>query len=133
MVFPSPQVAGDPAVYADAEAVHQILTNLLENAIKYTPDGGTVTVGGRQIEGNQVEIFVRDTGMGIPQEDLARLFERFYRVDKARSKALGGTGLGLAIVKHLTHSQGGDVRVESVLDKGSTFFFTLPNQEVSVS
>lgn len=124
--------AGGTRVYADAEAVHQILTNLLENAIKYTPNGGQVTVGARPLPGH-VEIFVRDTGMGIPQEDLSRLFERFYRVDKARSKALGGTGLGLAIVKHLTHAQGGEVRVESVLDKGSTFFFTLPNQDVAAS
>jgi two-component system phosphate regulon sensor histidine kinase PhoR len=112
-------------VFADAEAVHQILTNLLENAIKYTPDGGTVTVGARP-DTASVEFFVRDSGLGIPSEDLPRLFERFYRVDKARSKALGGTGLGLAIVKHLTHVQGGEVRVESKVERGSTFFFTLP-------
>jgi two-component system phosphate regulon sensor histidine kinase PhoR len=113
-------------VFADAEAVHQILTNLLENAVKYTPDRGAVTVGARPVAEDRIEFYVRDTGMGIPPDDLARLFERFYRVDKARSKALGGTGLGLAIVKHLTQVQGGDVRVESTLDKGSTFFFTLP-------
>jgi len=112
--------------------VHQILTNLLENAVKYTPDGGAVTVGARTLEG-RVEVFVRDTGMGIPPEDLSRLFERFYRVDKARSKALGGTGLGLSIVKHLAQAQGGDVRVESKVDKGSTFYFTLPNQDLTAS
>ncbi|MEP6963576.1 MAG: ATP-binding protein, partial [Acidobacteriota bacterium] len=93
---------------------------------------GSVTVGARAVP-DQVEFFVRDSGMGIPQEDLSRLFERFYRVDKARSRTLGGTGLGLAIVKHLAHSQGGDVRVESKVDKGSTFFFTLPTQDLGLS
>jgi len=122
-------------VFCDAEAVHQILTNLLDNAIKYTPDAGTVTVGARQssAQGNpssRVEFFVRDTGPGIPAVELPRLFERFYRVDKARSRALGGTGLGLAIVKHLTRSQNGEVRVESQVDAGSTFFFTLPTQDL---
>jgi two-component system phosphate regulon sensor histidine kinase PhoR len=73
-----------------------------------------------------VEVFVRDTGAGIPPEDLPRLFERFYRVDKARSRELGGTGLGLAIVKHLVRAHGGEVRVESQLGQGSTFVFTLP-------
>jgi two-component system phosphate regulon sensor histidine kinase PhoR len=80
-----------------------------------------------------VEFFVRDSGMGIPGEDLARLFERFYRVDKARSRALGGTGLGLAIVKHLSRAQGGDIRVESQVDRGSTFFFTLPVQDLGLA
>jgi two-component system phosphate regulon sensor histidine kinase PhoR len=90
-----------------------------------------VTLGARRImtqaaEDAMVEVFVRDTGLGIPAADLPRLFERFYRVDKARSRELGGTGLGLAIVKHLARAHGGDVRVESELGKGSTFFFTLP-------
>lgn len=119
-------------VFADAEAVHQILTNLLENAIKYTPDRGVVTVGAKPSGATHVEFLVRDSGMGIPPEDLARLFERFYRVDKARSRALGGTGLGLAIVKHLTRAQGGEVRVESKLDKGSTFYFTLPINDLGL-
>jgi two-component system phosphate regulon sensor histidine kinase PhoR len=119
-------------VFCDAEAVHQILTNLLDNAIKYTPDGGIVTVGAKQL-GASVEFFVRDTGSGIPADDLPRLFERFYRVDKARSRALGGTGLGLAIVKHLARSQNGEVRVESQVDKGSTFFFTVPVQDLGLS
>jgi two-component system phosphate regulon sensor histidine kinase PhoR len=128
----------DPApaeteVFCDAEAVHQILSNLLDNAIKYTPAQGRVTVGARPIERDQVEIGVRDTGGGIPAQDLPRLFERFYRVDKARSRALGGTGLGLAIVKHLTRVQGGEVRVESVLGKGSTFYFTLPIDDLSTA
>jgi two-component system phosphate regulon sensor histidine kinase PhoR len=129
----------DAEVFCDAEAVHQILTNLLDNAIKYTPDAGTVTVGARPLgtpgeapgePAGRVEFFVRDTGPGIPADELPRLFERFYRVDKARSRALGGTGLGLAIVKHVARSQGGEVRVESQVDKGSTFFFTLPVQDL---
>ena len=125
----------DAEVFCDAEAVHQILTNLLDNAIKYTPDAGTVTVGAKHLgdASGRVEFFVRDTGPGIPADDLPRLFERFYRVDKARSRALGGTGLGLAIVKHLARSQGGDVRVESQVDKGSTFFFTLPVHDLGLA
>jgi two-component system phosphate regulon sensor histidine kinase PhoR len=111
--------------YCDSEAVHQILMNLVDNALKYTPAGGSVTLAARQATANRVLIEVRDTGIGIPEEDLPRLFERFYRVDKARSRELGGTGLGLAIVKHLVRSQGGEVRVESVLNAGSTFSFTL--------
>ena len=129
----------EPAeVFCDGEAVHQILTNLLDNAIKYTPDTGTVTVGAKSLTApgdpaGKIEFFVRDTGSGIPAGELPRLFERFYRVDKARSRALGGTGLGLAIVKHLAHSQGGDVRVESQVDKGSTFFFTLPIHDMGLA
>jgi two-component system phosphate regulon sensor histidine kinase PhoR len=119
----SPEV---DSVYCDAEAVHQILINLLDNAMKYTPDGGVITVGTRRRAAPWVELFVKDTGVGIPAEDVPRLFERFYRVDKARSRELGGTGLGLAIVKHLVLAQGGEVRVESVLNQGSTFSFTLP-------
>ena len=81
--------------------------------------------------GGRMGVRVRDSGQGIPADDLPRLFERFYRVDKARSRALGGTGLGLAIVKHLVRSMGGDVRVESVVNEGSTFAFTLPASELS--
>lgn len=113
-------------VLCDRDAVHQIVTNLVDNAIKYTPEGGTITIGARPGPDDRMMIFVRDTGVGIPNDDLPRLFERFYRVDKARSRELGGTGLGLAIVKHLVRSQGGEVGVESVLGKGSTFYFTLP-------
>jgi two-component system, OmpR family, phosphate regulon sensor histidine kinase PhoR len=117
---------GGPNVYCDPEAVHEIVINLLDNAIKYTPEGGSVTVGAHQSRPGEVEFFVRDTGSGIPSEDLPRLFERFYRVDKGRSRELGGTGLGLAIVKHLVKAQGGEVRVESEPQRGSTFLFTLP-------
>lgn len=122
-------------VFCDAEAVHQILSNLMDNALKYTPPGGKIFVGAKAIEGSKpekVEIYVRDTGIGIPAQELPRLFERFYRVDKARSRELGGTGLGLAIVKHLARAQGGEVRVESVLNQGSTFFFTLPVHDLGI-
>ncbi len=115
--------------YCDTEAVHQILMNLVDNSLKYTPAGGSVTLGARPAPANRVLIEVRDTGIGIPEEDLPRLFERFYRVDKARSRELGGTGLGLAIVKHLVRSQGGEVHVESIVNAGSTFSFTLPGAD----
>jgi two-component system, OmpR family, phosphate regulon sensor histidine kinase PhoR len=126
-LHPSPD---STEVFCDSQAIYQILSNLLDNAIKYTPEGGTITVGSRPFTDpagvHRVEVFVRDTGAGIPPEDLPRLFERFYRVDKARSRELGGTGLGLAIVKHLVKAHAGEVRVESELGKGSTFLFTLP-------
>ncbi len=129
----------DPApqgseVFCDSEALYQILSNLVDNAVKYTPEYGHITVGVRQVPTSDapkmIEVFVQDTGMGIPPEDQPRLFERFYRVDKARSRELGGTGLGLAIVKHLVRTHGGEVRVESEMNQGSTFFFTLPVEEV---
>ena len=119
---PAPETA---CVWCDAESVSQVLSNLLDNAIKYTPQAGTITVGARPA-GPLVELYVRDTGTGIPAEDLPRLFERFYRVDKARSRELGGTGLGLSIVKHLVGLHNGTVRVESRVNEGSTFIFTLP-------
>jgi len=114
--------------WCDSEAVSQILSNLLDNAIKYTPAGGRIEVGAKRA-GEYVELYVRDTGIGIPAEDLPRLFERFYRVDKARSRELGGTGLGLSIVKHLAAAHGAVVRVESRPNEGSTFYFTLPLEE----
>lgn len=118
-------------VWCDSEAVSQILSNLLDNAVKYTPAGGCITVGARE-SGRFFELYVRDTGVGIPAEDLPRLFERFYRVDKARSRELGGTGLGLAIVKHLVAAHNGATRVESRVNEGSTFFFTLPASEAEL-
>ena len=124
-------VPGDVEVFCDAEAVSQVLSNLLDNAIKYSPESGHVRVSHRVLTGF-VEISVADTGIGIPAADLPRLFERFYRVDKARSRELGGTGLGLAIVKHLVRSHGGEVSVESVPNQGSTFRFTLPTEDPGV-
>ena len=109
----------------DAGAIHQIFANLLDNAVKHTPAGGKITVGIRERE-TKIEFYVRDTGIGISAEHVPRLFERFYRVDKARSRALGGTGLGLAIVKHLVLAHQGSVWVESEPGKGATFWFSLP-------
>jgi two-component system, OmpR family, phosphate regulon sensor histidine kinase PhoR len=127
----------DTEVFCDSAALYQILSNLLDNAVKYTPEHGTITVGARPFVDTagkrRVEVFVRDTGAGIPPEDQSRLFERFYRVDKARSRELGGTGLGLAIVKHLVRAHGGEVRVESQLGHGSTFIFTLPVDDYTES
>jgi two-component system phosphate regulon sensor histidine kinase PhoR len=120
-------------VICDAEALTQIVTNLVDNAIKYTPEGGFITLGARPLDGDRGEFYVRDTGIGIPPEDLPRLFERFYRVDKARSRELGGTGLGLAIVKHLVRAQGGDVRVSSEAGRGSTFAFSMPVHDLGLS
>ena len=121
-------------VFCDAEAMHQILSNLVDNALKYTPENGTVTIAARLLPENAgvVEVSVRDTGIGIPAEDLPRLFERFYRVDKARSRELGGTGLGLAIVKHLARAMGGDVGVTSKESEGSTFYFTVPVEDLGL-
>jgi two-component system phosphate regulon sensor histidine kinase PhoR len=122
-------------VFCDSEALYQIMSNLIDNAVKYTPEQGMITVGVQLRNAasgpRMIELYVRDTGVGIPAEDQPRLFERFYRVDKARSRELGGTGLGLAIVKHLVRTHGGEVRVESELNKGAAFFFTLPVEEVN--
>ncbi|MGH9665332.1 MAG: sensor histidine kinase [Bryobacteraceae bacterium] len=126
---PSPP---DTEVFCDWQAVQQILSNLLDNAVKYTPEGSAIYVGARVAANDMVEIYVRDAGIGIPAAELPRLFERFYRVDKARSRELGGTGLGLAIVKHLARAQGGEVRVESVPNRGSTFCFTLPIHDLGL-
>ena len=111
---------------ADANRLDQVFANLVDNAIKYGRPNGRVTVSGRKLEDDRLELFVQDDGPGIPPEALDRVFERFYRVDKARSRDQGGTGLGLSIVKHIVQAHGGEVRVESELGKGATFFFTLP-------
>ncbi len=108
----------------DERALEQVLLNLLDNAVKYTPRGGEVTLSGRAFD-KGVELWVRDTGMGIEARHLPRIFERFYRVDKGRSREMGGTGLGLSIVKHLVNAMGGEVRVESTPGQGSTFFVNL--------
>ena len=114
-----------PDVTADHDRLEQILINLVDNAVKYTERGGRVTVSGRRVEG-VVEIAVADTGVGIPPADLPRITERFYRVDRARSRELGGTGLGLAIVKHLVSAHGGELTIESEPARGTTVRVSLP-------
>jgi len=113
-------------IEGDRNILEQILINLLDNAIKYGREGGKITISANQKDQKEIEVSVRDNGIGIPQEDLPRIFERFYRVDKGRSQELGGTGLGLSIVKHLISAHGGRVWAESQLGEGSTFYFTLP-------
>ena len=109
---------------ADGTLIERALSNLVDNALKYTPEGGRIRVwGGR--DGDSVAMSVEDNGMGIPETDLARIFERFYRVDKSRSRDLGGTGLGLSIVKHILQLHGGTVTVKSS-PPGSTFTLRLP-------
>ena len=129
-----------PPIDADADRLEQALLNLIDNAIKYTPSGGRVRVSARAFTGDPngaasadtaahptwVEIAVADTGLGVPEEDLGRLTERFYRVDKARSREVGGTGLGLAIVKHIVQAHGGRLSIDSVLEKGTTVRMVLP-------
>ena len=123
-------VANEIAAQADPERLRQVLANLIDNAIKYGREGGRVTLGGRAINRGRVELTVGDDGPGIPAEAKARIFERFYRVDKARSREEGGTGLGLAIVKNVVQAHGGEVRVESEAGAGTEFFITLPAAKV---
>jgi two-component system phosphate regulon sensor histidine kinase PhoR len=120
-----PPPAGEVIAWADADTLDQILDNLIDNAVKYTPAAGRICVRWRA-DGPDVYLEVEDTGVGIPEPDLPRVFERFYRVDKARSRELGGTGLGLSIVKHLTQSMGGGVSAASTLGRGTTFTVRLP-------
>jgi two-component system phosphate regulon sensor histidine kinase PhoR len=115
--------------WADADRLEQVLLNLIENGIKYGRDDGSVTIGGRLQPENRIEVWVKDDGPGIPPESRDRVFERFYRVDRARSREKGGTGLGLAIVKHIVNAHGGQVWVQSDLGTGATFFLTLPQAE----
>lgn len=109
-----------PSVLADEDLLGQVLINLLDNAIKYTPFGGSISIRCRERD-SRIIITVTDTGVGIPQDSIPRVFERFYRVDKARTRSQGGTGLGLSIVKHIVESHGGQVFVKSEVGQGSTF------------
>ncbi len=126
------EIAKSPEVqvFADRDAVHQVFANLIDNALKYAPGHKNILVGAEERQQGNVEFYVRDFGPGIPSEHLPRLFERFYRVDKARSREAGGTGLGLAIVKHIVLNHGGEAGVTSELGHGSTFWFRLPRAEV---
>jgi two-component system phosphate regulon sensor histidine kinase PhoR len=114
-----------PPALADRDRLQQILINLVDNAIKFTP-AGQVTLSAQKASSSRLEVMVTDTGKGISSMDLPRVTERFYRVDRARSRELGGTGLGLSIVKHLVHAHGGELHIESELGKGTTVRFTLP-------
>jgi two-component system phosphate regulon sensor histidine kinase PhoR len=116
------------SAWADRGQVSQALINLLDNAVKYTPEGGTITVGAED-KGDVIHVTVQDTGIGIPREDLDRIFERFYRVDKNRSREMGGTGLGLSIVKHIIQGHGGKVWAKSRIGEGSVFTFSLPKKD----
>jgi two-component system phosphate regulon sensor histidine kinase PhoR len=121
-------VAPDFVVSADLQRLQQVLTNLIENALKYGREHGSVRITARMLPDRGAQISVADDGPGIPPDALERIFERFYRVDKARSREQGGTGLGLSIVKHIVQSHRGRVWAESELEKGSTFHFTLPSE-----
>jgi len=113
-------------VYGDRQYLEQVFVNILDNAIKYGRENGRIVISTTERDQREVEISVKDDGIGIPKEDLLRVFERFYRVDKGRSHELGGTGLGLSIVKHIVQAHGGRVWAESQLEEGSTFYVTLP-------
>jgi len=115
-----------PPVYGDRDRLRRVIVNLADNAIKYNEAGGTVMLRAQVASGEEVRISVVDDGIGIPSEHLSRLTERFYRVDKSRSRNQGGTGLGLAIVKHILAAHDRTLSVESTLGEGSTFSFTLP-------
>jgi two-component system phosphate regulon sensor histidine kinase PhoR len=120
-------------VWADANRLQQVLFNLVDNAIKYGKAEGCVKVSAREPAGQKMEVSVADDGPGIPPEAIERVFERFFRVDRARSRESGGTGLGLAIVKHIVQAHGGEVWVQSQLQKGACFFFTLPQKTGAAS
>ena len=112
-------------MYADPGKLAQVCYNIIENAIKYTPDGGTIRISLRRM-GRDAVLEIADTGVGIPADDLAHVFDRFYRVDKARSRDTGGTGLGLSIVQQIVRLHAGSVNVQSEQGKGTTFTVQLP-------
>jgi two-component system phosphate regulon sensor histidine kinase PhoR len=122
----SVEMAEEPEILGDSEALEQILVNLLDNAVKYTPKGGTVVLRTQRSKLDRWRVAVEDSGIGIEPTHLGRVFERFYRVDAGRSREMGGTGLGLAIVKHLSQAMGGRVGVSSELGTGSTFWVEMP-------
>ncbi len=116
-----------PPLKVDVNYIDQVISNLIDNAIKYTPSGGKIDIIVEDL-GKGIKVSVKDTGIGIPKEDLSRIFERFYRGDKSRNHSLGGVGLGLSIVKHIVEAHNGSVGVESEIGKGSTFYFILPKE-----
>ncbi|MCW3051171.1 MAG: domain S-box [Chthonomonadales bacterium] len=124
----SAEMPTDLEVFANHDQIEQVIVNLIDNTLKYTPSGGKARITAEDMT-KQVAIHVSDTGIGIMPQDLPRIFERFYRVDKARSRQSGGTGLGLSIVKHIVEAHGGQVTVKSEYGHGSTFTFTLPHPQ----
>jgi two-component system phosphate regulon sensor histidine kinase PhoR len=120
----------DLTARADADRLQQVFANLVDNAIKYGRPGGSVTLGGQVLDDRRLQLCVRDDGPGLPPEAVGRIFERFYRVDKARSREAGGTGLGLSIVKDIVQAHGGEVWAESQPGQGAAFFFTLPRGDL---
>ena len=114
-----------PPILANKRTIEEVIANLLTNAVKYTPEGGKVTVSA-EAERDYVHLSVKDTGFGMTEEDLGRIFERFYRVKNDKTRFIPGTGLGLAIVKSIVEAHHGNVRVESEIDRGSTFHVLLP-------
>jgi len=119
------EIAGGILINADQNRIKQVFTNLIDNAIKFNKENGLIRISAEQLN-SEVKVWIEDSGIGIPEKDLPRIFERFYRVDKGRSRALGGTGLGLSIVKHIVELHGGSVGVESTEAVGSRFWFILP-------
>ena len=117
-----------PEVNGDRDRIEQVVMNIVSNAIKYTADGGTISVTAG-VDGKNVFVRVSDNGVGIPEKDLPNLFERFYRVDKARSRATGGTGLGLSIAKEIMKQHRGDIHIDSVYGEGTDVTITLPIAE----
>jgi two-component system phosphate regulon sensor histidine kinase PhoR len=119
------ELSANIAVTADKDRIEHVFTNLLDNAIKFNKERGSIRIYSQEMSGG-IKVIVEDSGVGIPEKDIPRIFERFYRVDKARSRELGGTGLGLSIVKHIVELHGGSVGVESTEGFGSKFWFILP-------
>jgi signal transduction histidine kinase len=119
-----------PLCEIDSQRISQVLRNLLDNAILHTSEGGTITIAARE-QRDEIEVAVSDTGKGIPPEDLPNIFERFYRVDKSRSRTSGRSGLGLTIAKRLVEAHGGKLEVQSELGKGSRFTFTIPSKKAT--
>jgi two-component system phosphate regulon sensor histidine kinase PhoR len=116
-----------PTIQGDSQRLEQVLVNLIHNAVKFTRPGGEVTLVAEPIDG-EVRFAVRDSGVGIPAEEVSRIFERFYRVDKSRSGS--GTGLGLSIAKHIVEAHQGKIWAESIEGQGSTFYFTIPQEKM---
>jgi two-component system sensor histidine kinase VicK len=118
--------SGIQEVMLDRDQIDQVLDNLVSNAIKYTPEEGSIAIRARKTEKEWLEIVVQDNGIGIPRKDLARIFDRFYRVDKARSRNMGGTGLGLSIAREIVKAHGGTISLDSELNQGTRVTFALP-------